>query len=132
MEWAQLLKAEAVREVHEASLLILERTGIRVRNEKARQFFAGRGCPVDGNTGVVRIPASLVEEQRKLFVPSFVFRGRDPRFDRTLPADGPIMITASSAPDLIDLDTGLQRRALAADIGRTARVRRLFHLHPGR
>jgi trimethylamine--corrinoid protein Co-methyltransferase len=121
MNWAQWLTGDEVQKVHEASLLILERTGILVRNEKARRIFASRGCPVD-NAGVVRIPASLVEEQRRLFVPAFTFRGRDPKYDRTLPGDGPIMITASSAPDVIDPDTGLQRRAIASDIARIAQL----------
>ena len=122
MNWAQFLTDHEVQGVHEASLAILEKTGIRVRNEKARRIFAHRGCPMDGETCVVRIPAALVEESRKLFVPSFTFRGRDPKNDRTIPGDGPIMITASSAPDVIDPETGLQRRALSADIARIAHL----------
>jgi len=122
MNWAQFLTVDEVQGVHVASLAILEKTGIRVRNEKARRIFAGRGCPVDGETGVVRIPAALIEGSRKLFVPSFTFRGRDPKNDRTIPGDGPIMITASSAPDVIDPETGIQRRALSADIARIAHL----------
>lgn len=122
MQSAEFLTEEEVRGIHEASLLILNRTGIRVRNEKARRIFANRGCSVDGQTGVVRIPAKTVEECSDLFVSSFTFHGRDPKFDRTLPQDGPIMITASSAPYLIDPDTGLQRTALSSDIARIAHL----------
>jgi len=122
MKLTEFLTEDEVRGVHEASLVILDRTGIRVRNEKARRIFAGRGCPVDGHTGVVRIPGKLVEESRKLFVFSFTFRGRDPKFDRTIPQDGPIMITASSAPDLIDPETGIQRRSVSSDIARIAHL----------
>lgn len=122
MNWAQMLTGDEVSGIHEASLLILERTGILVRNEKARLIFAAQGCPADSRTGVVRIPARVVEEQRKGFVPTFTFCGRDPRYDRTIPRDGPVMVTASSAPDVVDLQTGLQRRALASDIARIAHL----------
>jgi len=120
MKFSECLSAEEVRQVHEASLIILEGTGILVRNEKARRIFAGAGCRVDGKTGVVKIPRTVVDQYRQAFPPSFTFRGRDPRYDRTIPRDGPIMITASSAPDIIDPETGSQRRATASNIANIA------------
>ena len=120
MNWAEFLTAEEMKLVHEASLAILEETGILVRNEKARRIFARAGCRVESESGVVKIPGNVAEEYRKAFPPSFTFRGRDPRYDRTIPQDGPIMITASSAPDIIDPETGRQRRATSRDIARIA------------
>ena len=38
--------------------------------------------------------------------PTFTFYGRDPHYDRTLPQDGPVIVTGSSAPDVIDPLTG--------------------------
>jgi trimethylamine--corrinoid protein Co-methyltransferase len=122
MNQAEFLTERETVQVHEASLAILEETGILVRNERARRIFARAGCRVDGETGVVKFPRPVVEEYRKAFPPSFTFRGRDPRYDRTIPQDGPIMITASSAPDLNDPETGVRRRATAADIARIARL----------
>ena len=122
MNWAELLTTEEIKRVHEASLAILEETGILVRNEKARRIFARAGCRVENQSGVVNIPGKVVEEYRKAFPPSFTFRGRDPRYDRTIPQDGPIMITASSAPDIIDPDSGRQRRATSGDIARIAHL----------
>ncbi len=122
MNWAEFLTAEEIKRVHEASLVILEETGLLVRNEKARRIFARAGCRVESESGVVKIPGKVVEEYRKAFPPSFTFRGRDPRYDRTLPQDGPIMITASSAPDIIDPETGRQRRATSGDIAGIAHL----------
>lgn len=120
MKWAEFLTAEEVKLVHEASLAILEETGILVRNAKARRIFARAGCRLQKESGLVKIPRNVVEEYRKAFPPSFTFRGREPRHDRTIPQDGPIMITASSAPDIIDPETGRQRRATSGDIARIA------------
>ena len=50
--------------------------------------------------------------------PTFTFRGRDPQYDRTIPDDGPLIVTASSTPDIIDPVTGKKRRATSDDIAR--------------
>jgi trimethylamine--corrinoid protein Co-methyltransferase len=64
----------------------------------------------------------VVEKYRRMLPPTFTFFGRDPRYDRTLPQDGPIIITGSSAPDVIDPVTGRERRARSDDIARIAHL----------
>ncbi len=117
---AELLSSEEVIQVHEASLEILENVGMLVRNEKAREIFAAHGCMVDTESFITRIPRSIVEEYRKLFVSTFTFTGRDPSFDRTLPRDSPVIVTGSSAPNIIDPETGKERRATSSDIANIA------------
>lgn len=46
--------------IHEASLEILERIGVQVRDEKAREIFASAGARVDGL--VVYLPSYIVEK----------------------------------------------------------------------
>jgi trimethylamine--corrinoid protein Co-methyltransferase len=108
--------------VHTASLEILENVGLLVRNEKARALFARHGCKVDAETQIVRFPPAVVEKYRKMLPPKFTFRGRDPEFDRTIPDDGPILVTGSSAPDILDPLTGRERRARSDDIARIAHL----------
>ena len=120
MQYAELLNpGEAVR-IHEASEELLESVGILVHSEKARSIFAHHGCRVDAQSGVVKIPRAVVENYRQGFVPTFTFKGRDPQFDKTIPDDSPVMVTASSAPDIIDPVTGALRRATSADIANIA------------
>jgi trimethylamine--corrinoid protein Co-methyltransferase len=116
MQTAQLLTAKDVSGIHDASEEILESVGLIVRNEKARKIFAEHGCRVDHELSSVKIPRKTVEEYRKLFVPTFTFRGRDPRYDKTLPDDSPVIVTGSSAPNVIDPKTGKERRATSKDI----------------
>ena len=54
--------------------------------------------------------------------PSFTFRGRDPQYDRTIPDDGPIVVTGSSAPNVVDPVTGVERRATSTDIANIAHL----------
>ena len=71
---------------------------------------------------MVRFPAEVIETYRVMAPPSFTFRGRDPRFDRTIPDDGPIVVTGSSAPNVVDPVTGVGRRATSADIATIAHL----------
>jgi trimethylamine--corrinoid protein Co-methyltransferase len=120
LKFTELLTGGEVEGIHEASLEILEQVGILVRNEKARTIFVTHGSRSDPKSGVVRIPRRVVEKHIKLFVPSFTFRGRDPDFDRTIPESRPLIVTGSSAPNIIDPFTGKERRATSTDIANIA------------
>ena len=120
MGFAEIITHQEVGRVHEASLEILDNVGILVKNEKAREIYVKHGCNLDSETGIVTFPRRVVEEYRRAFVPTFTFRGRDPKFDRTLPNDRPVVVTGSSAPNIIDPETGAERRATSADIANIA------------
>lgn len=116
MQLTQLLAEKEVQQVHEASLEILENIGLLVNNAKARSIYADHGCRLASGSMVVKFPRSIVEEYRRHFVPTFTFRGRDPQFDITVPDDRPVIVTGSSAPNIIDPHTGEERRATSKDI----------------
>ena len=120
MQFAEFLTGREVEQIHEASLEILENVGILVRNENARGIYAKHSCHVDSESLIVKIPRDVIEDHRKSFVPHFTFMGRDPQFDRTLPGDRPVIVTASSAPNVIDPHTGEERRGTSTDIANIA------------
>ncbi|WKZ39549.1 MAG: trimethylamine methyltransferase family protein [Anaerolineales bacterium] len=120
MSFAALLTQEQVEKIHNASLEILEETGLKVRYEPARELFKKHGCHVEEER--VKFPRAVVEKYRKMVPPSFTFRGRDPKFDKTIPQDSPVIVTASSAPDIIDPVTGVERRAESRDIAQIAHL----------
>ena len=122
MNFFSFLTDDEIQYVHDASLEILEETGLIVRNEKARKRFAEHGAIVDHETELVRIPAKIVEKYRKMVPPSITLRGRDPAYDITFPRKLPVIATASSAPDLVDPATGICRRATSQDIARIAHI----------
>ncbi len=120
--FATLLSQEQVERVHDASLDILERVGMLVRNDRAREIFAAHGAQVDEQTHIVRVPRAVVERYRMLFPPKFTFAARDPLNDRTVPDDSPLILTGSSAPNIIDPVTGYERRASSDDLARIAHL----------
>jgi trimethylamine--corrinoid protein Co-methyltransferase len=120
INFATLLTSQQVERTHAASLEVLDNVGLLVRNEKARNIFKQHGCQVDTETQVVKFSSGVVEKFRAMLPPTFTFYGRDPKYDRTLPQDGPVIVTGSSAPDIIDPVTGHVRRAHSGDIARIA------------
>ena len=120
MQFAEFLTEQEVEQIHAASLEILENVGILVRNENARVILTKHGGHVDSKSLIVKIPRKVIEEYRKSFVPYFTFMGRDPQFDRTIPEDRPVIVTGSSAPNIIDPETGEERRATSSDIANIA------------
>jgi trimethylamine--corrinoid protein Co-methyltransferase len=117
---AQLLTIEQVEQDHEASLEILENVGILVRNQEARQLLVKHGCHEDLETQIIKFPRAVIEHFRQAIPATFTFYGRDPSYDRTIPGDAPLVCTGSSAPDIIDLQTGVVRRSRSDDIARIA------------
>ena len=120
MSFANLLTQEQVEKTHDASLEILEETGLKVRYEPARELFKKHGCAAEEER--VKFPRAVVEKYRKFAPPSFTFHARDPKFDKTIPQDSPVIVTASSAPDIMDPVTGQERRAESKDIARIAHL----------
>ncbi len=120
MSFAALLTQEQVERIHDASLELLEDVGLKVRYEPARELFKKNGCVVEEER--VKFPRAVVEKFRKMVPPTFTFHGRDPKFDKTIPQDSPVIVTASSAPDIIDPVTGVERRAESKDIARIAHL----------
>jgi trimethylamine--corrinoid protein Co-methyltransferase len=118
--FATLLTPEQVQRVHQASLEILNRIGLLVHNHNARRTFSLHGCQVDSQTNVVKFPHAVVEEFRKAIPSKFTFYGREPKYDRTIPDDGPIIVSGSSAPNIIEPVTGKERRARSGDIAKIA------------
>lgn len=120
MEFTKLFTQAEVDRVHDASLEILENVGMFVRNQKALAIFAKNGCIVDMETERVKFPREVVEKARKTFVPTYTFTAQDPKFDITLPGNRPVVVTGSSAPNIIDPVTGEERRATSKDIANIA------------
>ena len=122
INFATLLTQQQVERTHAASLEILENVGVLVRNEKARTIFNQHGCREEAGKQIIKFPPALVEKYRAMLPHTFTFYGRDSRYDRTIPQDGPVIVTGSSAPDIIDPVTGRARRARSNDIARIAHL----------
>jgi trimethylamine--corrinoid protein Co-methyltransferase len=104
------------RRVHDATLTVLERTGVEVRHERARELLAAAGAHVEGTRvrlGRDLVARALVSVPRRSRI---VGRGGDGRLDLELTVENSYFGTGSDCLFVCDPDTGERRRVRVADV----------------
>lgn len=114
--WYKPLKDDDIRRIHEASLAVLERTGIEVMPSECREIFRQAGARVDDAHNRVFIPRGMVEEALALAPNKVVLCGRDPRHDLMLGGPRVYMGTGGAAVKVLDLETQRARESTLADV----------------
>jgi trimethylamine--corrinoid protein Co-methyltransferase len=114
------LNEEDVNKIHQTSLKILEEIGVKVEMEEALQIFGKHGAKIDG--GIVRIPASLVEEALKIIPHKFLLAGQDEKNDLILEDKKVYLGTGGAALTVLDLETGEARPGTLKDIAQLAKL----------
>ncbi len=109
-------------DIHLATLEVLERTGVFTDDPKALDVFETGGAAVDRESGVVRIPAHIVEAAIAS-APERVFAaGRVPKNDLMLDAGRVGFTTFGEGLQVVDLETGELRASTKQDVADTARL----------
>ena len=58
----ELLSPEDVRQIHAATLDVIESVGVKYHSQKALDILEAHGASVDRETTVAKLPAALVEK----------------------------------------------------------------------
>lgn len=74
---SRVLSDSQIKRIHEASLAILERTGVHIPHQEILSRFADAGAQVDHGKQTVRIPADLVMRSLDQAGKRFTLYGRD-------------------------------------------------------
>jgi trimethylamine--corrinoid protein Co-methyltransferase len=111
-----MLTPDDVRLVHEASLEILERTGVLYENKTALDVLEAHGQKVDRNTGVAWIKPDLVEKCIKSAPRKFVLASRDGRKDAVIDGQQMHHMTDGQASFTLDETTGERRSSTLHDL----------------
>ena len=122
--WVDLLDAEQVRKIHDASMDIIEEVGVEFRCDDAIGMWRAAGADVDGVT--VRIDREHLMSLVGTAPSSYTMVARDPAHTVTV-GDGKTIFTPSyGAPYVLDLD-GVRRQATLLDF---RNFTKLNHLSP--
>jgi trimethylamine--corrinoid protein Co-methyltransferase len=113
---------EDVKRVHEASLAVLERTGIQVVESEAREIFRKAGAGVDEENDRVYIPRAMVEDALSTAQNEVILYGRDPKHNLTLGGKRVHMGTGGAAVKVLDLETQQVRESTLADVAQIGRL----------
>ncbi len=118
----EILSPAEIRRIHEATLEIIERVGVRFPSARALDIWAANGATVDRATSVVRVPAHIMEAALRTAPPVYTLAGRDPA--RDLPLDGHHVHlgTDGCGIEVLDPWTLAVRRSALGDVADIARV----------
>ena len=75
----EILTEEQIQSIHQGTLQVLEKTGLRIEHEKALKLLKKNGCSVDYDNNRVRFPPGLVEECLRKCPSSFLVKARNPK-----------------------------------------------------
>ncbi len=111
----QVLSDHERWQIHEQSLRVLERTGVRVDTAVGRRFLREAGAAVDDGTARVRLPRAVVEEALRLAPRRFGLGARRPGWDLAVNAGECTLLVDGEAMFVRDRRTGEHRRGTPQD-----------------
>jgi len=110
----RLLTKDQIRNIHGASLHILEETGTRVESDEATALLERAGARTDRD-GIVHIPSHVVEKAIRAAPGSVTLYHRDRKEKMVLESNCVYYGTGSDCPFTYDLATGKRRRTTKQD-----------------
>jgi trimethylamine--corrinoid protein Co-methyltransferase len=116
----QVLTDDQMGRIHEATLEILRRTGVRVLSSEVRELLARAGCWLDGDR--VRIPSHLVEWAIQVAPKRVVMCDSTGAPAMFLEGYRSYYGTGSDTPFVIDAYSGVRRQAVLDDVVNVARL----------
>lgn len=111
----QVLSEEELHQVHERTLGVLAKTGVRVDTAQGRQILRDAGAEVDESTQIVRFPRALVEESLRLTPKEFTLGARRPGWDLHMNGGDCTLLIDGEAMFILDPETGERRLATSKD-----------------
>jgi len=112
----RMLSPDDVRLVHEASLEILEKTGVLYENKTALDILEANGQKVDRDRGVAWIKPDLVERCIASAPRQFVLASRDGKNDAVIDGERMHHMTDGQASFTLDEVTGERRPSTLHDL----------------
>ena len=119
----EVLSDEQVDEIHEASLKILEKTGVRYDSPNAYERILKNGAvkhPTRKN--VLTFPRSMVEDSIKHIPHYGRYAARDPKNDLVFDGEHQFAHCLGGNPSIFDLETGVSRMATLKDVEDTTKI----------
>ena len=111
-----------VEEVHESTVYLLEKVGIKMHNKTARQIFKENGAVVDEENKTVRIPRGMIEAAIDSTPSKIVLCGRDENNDLLLEGSNVHLGTGGTVLNTLDLDNGKKRLTEVRDVAGYAKM----------
>jgi trimethylamine--corrinoid protein Co-methyltransferase len=101
-----VVSADELEAIHEASLRVLEEIGMDFLDPESRDVLAAAGAHVEPGTQRIRFDRAMVTERIRTAPSSFTLHARNPEHDLVIGGDWMAFGSVASAPNSFDLDHG--------------------------
>jgi trimethylamine--corrinoid protein Co-methyltransferase len=118
----EILSAEDVRKVHEATLWIIQNVGVRFPSQRALSIWQEGGASVDLDRMIVKAAPALIESALKRCPPTYSLAARDPAQDLPLDGNHVYLGTDGCGVEVLDIETGIRRTSSLKDVEDIARI----------
>ena len=119
----KVLSDEQVDAIHEASLRLLDRTGVRYDSPDAlRRLMLNGALPHPSRKNVLTFPRSVVDDAIRRIPFYGTYCARDPKNDVTFDGQHSFAHALGGNPAILDLDTGRSRSSTLRDVEQATRL----------
>lgn len=122
MKRFEVLDRNEIDEIDDATLTVLERVGMIIHEEEARNMLRKNGASVDDKTKLVKIPRGLVKEGVSKAPGEFTICARDPKYNVRTTCDVTYFEPMIGRLNILDSRTGVRRRTTLADLDNLMRI----------
>jgi trimethylamine--corrinoid protein Co-methyltransferase len=118
----EILAPDEIQKIHDATLWVIEKVGVRFPSKRALDIWAAHGAVVDPGKMIVRAKAELVEDALKTCTPVYSLAARDPQQDLLLDGNHVFVGTDGCGVEVIDIHTGQRRTSSLQDVREIALI----------
>lgn len=113
----RLLTRDQVRDIHMATLEVLEKVGMYSETDQILKIFANAGADVDSKKRIIKIPQPLIKEALRKAPKQIILCGRKPEHDILLEGSRIYFgLGGTPTPYILDVKTGEFRRPTKKDV----------------
>jgi len=117
-----ILSEAEVRQIHTATLEVIESVGVRFPSQKALDILEAHGAQVNRQSMVARIPGQTVESYLAKAPPTYTLAALDPALNLPLDGNHSYLGTDGCGVEILDAFNGERRRTTKQDLLDVARV----------
>jgi trimethylamine--corrinoid protein Co-methyltransferase len=117
-----ILSINDYRDIHLATLQVLEQTGVFVEDHQALEVFGSSGALVDQKNKIVKLPSHMVEDAIQSAPGQVLLAGRNPDRDILLADNKNFYVNFGGNINVVDPYTGMVRQSTKEDVAATARL----------
>lgn len=118
----EILSDEEIQHIHNTTLHIIEKVGVRFPSKKALHLWEEYGATVDHEKMIVYVKPETIETALKSAPSSFPLGARDIKQDCPLDGNHVFLATDGCGVEVIDIQSGARRVSCLQDVADIARI----------